>query len=158
MMIGQIKFCLISNMIKLFCSLLLLSLISTPAFSQKVDPLKSERKKTAVLVRTFDAKVKVIGVLQGTKDLAVIQVMEVDTNNFNLKVGDEVLCKFYFGTKPFVGEEKYPGVKGGEIIKAQIHGMPNENNVQTDFRILKYQVVGFFDKKTPPTPAQRKSD
>ncbi len=153
---GQIKFCLISNMIKFFFSLLLIGLFSVPAFSQKVDPIKPKGRKIAIPVRTFDAKVKVIGVLQGTKDLAVIQVMEVDSNKFNLKVGDEVLVKFYFGTKAFVAEEKYPGVKGGEIIEAQIHGYPNENNVQTDFRILKYKVVGFFDKKTPVAPEKSK--
>lgn len=143
-------------MIKILSSLILLLSLSIPAIAQKVEQEKPMGKKVAIPIRTFNAKVKIIGVLQGTKDLAVIQVMEVDSNKFNLNVGDEVLCKFYFGTKPFVGEEKYPGVKGGEIIQAQIHGMPNENNVQTDFRILKYKLVGFFNKKTPEDPKTSK--
>lgn len=143
-------------MIKILGSLFLLLLISVPAFSQNADSNQSKRKKVAIPVRTFNAKVKIIGVLHGTKDLAVVQVMEVDSNKFNLKVGDEFLCKFYFGTKPFEGEEKYPGVKGGEIVQAQIHGMPNENNVQTNFRILKYKVVGFFEKNLPIAPSKGK--
>tara|TARA_R110002072_G_scaffold256513_3_gene415358 strand:+ start:1370 stop:1801 length:432 start_codon:yes stop_codon:yes gene_type:complete len=143
-------------MIKIFSCLFGLLLFSSPAFAQKVEPQKPKGKRIAIPIRTFKAKVKVVGVLQGTKDLAVIQVMEVDSNKYNLSVGDEVLCKFYFGTKPFVGEEKYPGVKGGEIIEAQIHARPNKNNVQTDYRILQYKVLGFFDKKAPPLPSETK--
>lgn len=151
---NEFFFSLISSMIKKVSSLILLLFLSTSGFSQTVDPPKSKGKKVAIPIRTFNAKVKVIGVLQGTKDLAVIQVMEVDSNTYNLKVKDEVLCKFYFGTKAFQGEEKYPGVKGGEIIQAQIHALPNDNNVQTDFRILKYKVIGFFEKKAPLAPVK----
>lgn len=135
-------------MIKRFSFLFLIFCFALTAHAQDVDGDDKKGKKVASVVKTFDAKVKVIGVLQGTKDLAVIQVVEVDDNKWNLKVGDEVLCKFYFTTGPFKGETYYPGVKGGEILKAEIHATPNANNVQTNYKILRYEVIGQFEKKT----------
>lgn len=132
-------------MLKFICAFLLLFCFSLGLRAQDKKEVTPKGRNVATTIKTFDAKVKVIGVLQGTKDLAVIQIIEVDPNEHNLSVGDEVLCKFYFGTKPYKGERLYPGVKGGEILTAEIHAMPNDNNVQVNYRILRYDIVGSFE-------------
>ena len=101
----------------------------------------STRQKRIVQIKTFKTKVKVMGVLQGRDDLAVIQVLETEKNDWKLKVGDEVLCKFYFTTKPFDGDNYYPGIKGGEVLSADMHARKNKNEVQVNYNILRYQVL-----------------
>jgi hypothetical protein len=143
-------------MILRICLFTIVFALSVPALAQNGSQNSSDKKRERVIseIKTFDAKVKVIGVLQGRKDMAVIQVMETADNKWDLKSGDEVLCKFYFGTAPFKGEVQYPGVIGGEILDAQIHAEKNRNKVQINYSILRYKVVG-KEKIVSPNPSKK---
>lgn len=127
-------------MIKHFVLLILLSVFQI-SLSAQDNTQDTTQQQVIVQIRTFKAKVKVVGILQGRYDLAVIKVLEVDDNKWKLSIGDEILCKFYFTTKPYKGDTYYPGVKGGEVLEADIHALANKNTVQVDYNILRYKVL-----------------
>lgn len=106
-------------------------------------------------IETFRIRAKVVGVLQGQKDLAVIQIIETVKNEWGLKVGDEVLTNFYFTTQPFKGDRQYPGVKSGDEILGDIRGSKNNNGVQVDYMIFRYQVLPL--KESSEAPAKNES-
>ena len=76
--------------------------------------VNAQQKPHAILIKPVRAKVEVIGVLEGNNHLAVLRIMEVDSNAYLLEKNSEVLASFYFTTKPTQGEPKLPGVKNGD--------------------------------------------
>ena len=104
-------------------------------------------------IETIPVKAKVIGVLQGYKSLAVLQVVDIDSGNtYNLQPQDEILVEFFFGTERTSGEPVLEGVKAGDLISAQISGKHNPGTGQYDYRLFKYVV--YPTEKTSSQKAQ----
>lgn len=96
-------------------------------------------KARVVKIETVKITAKVVGILEGHKSLAVLQVLEADSGNaYDLEPAEEVLTEFYFGTAPTDGDPKLPGLSGGEVIVARIAGKPNPDTGQYDYRVFEY--------------------
>ncbi len=112
---------------------LLLLLVAFAGYSQQMKMTKIE----PVMVTA-----RVVGVLEGNSNLAVIYITKVDTSNkFNLVVNTEILARFHFGTKATKGDPILPGVKSGDLIRAEIAGELDKTSAQMDYTVLRYDVL-----------------
>ncbi len=85
---------------------------------------------------------RVVGVLEGNSNLAVLYITKVDTSNtIKLEANTEILARFHFGTKATKGDPELMGVKSGDLISAEIAGKIDKNSAQMDYTVLRYDVL-----------------
>ncbi len=85
---------------------------------------------------------RVVGVLEGNSNLAVLYITKVDTSNtIKLETNTEILARFHFGTKATKGDPELMGVKSGDLISAEIAGKIDKNSAQMDYTVLRYDVL-----------------
>lgn len=116
--------------------------------------VSAQKKPDVILIKPVRAKVEVIGVLEGNNHLAVLRIMEVDSNAYLLEKNSEVLASFYFTTKPTSGEPKLPGLKNGDIAFVKISGSQDNSSGQMDYTVFEYELL---TKETPSSPEVPKS-
>ncbi len=124
---------------------LLFLLVAFAGYSQQMKMTKIE----PVMITA-----RVVGVLEGNSNLAVLYITKVDTsNNFALAPNTEILTKFHFGTKPTKGDPILPGVKSGDLISAEIAGELDKKSGQMDYLVLRYDVLEVITIGTSSTEA-----
>lgn len=112
---------------------LIILLVSFTAYTQEMKMTKVE--PTMVTAR-------VVGVLEGNSNLAVLYVTKVDTSNkYNLEGNTEILTRFHFGTIATKGDPALPGVKSGDMISAEIIGKLDKTSAQMDYTVLRYELL-----------------
>ncbi len=114
----------------------------------------SAQKTKKVGIKTINVQATVIGLLEYTNDMAVLQVQAVDTTKSpSLRVNTEFLCTFKFSTKGFA-DPKLPSLKEGDVIKVEIYEKENTRSSQYDYQAFRYWVL---PTKTISVPANPKS-
>lgn len=93
-------------------------------------------------IQTFPINLKVLNPLMGTNNMAILKVEKVEPNNYNLAVGDTILCKFYFTLKPVEGEVHLSGISRGDFISTRMRAELNRFSGT-------YQYEAFHYKKYP---------
>lgn len=107
-------------------------------------------KLEARQIKPIQVKAEVIALLENTNNLAVLRILEVDSNHYMLRKDDEVLTTFMFSTGPTDGDPRLPGVKKGSIIQVEMAGENNEATGQIDYTAFRYSIVSpVKDKKKP---------
>lgn len=91
-------------------------------------------------IETFPVNAEVVGILEGHNSLAVLKILKVDSNNFDLKIGDEILAEFYFTTKPIKNEAKLIGIKPNDKISVRMHAKAQALNGGWDYTAFHYVV------------------
>lgn len=103
-------------------------------------------------IKPVVVKAEVVGILQGHKALAVLQIQKTDSvNALGLKPQQEILVEFVFGTQK-TDDPQLPGVKGGTLITAQLAGNFNPATGQHDYRVFKYHIRS---KEKTAAPAEK---
>lgn len=92
-------------------------------------------------IKPVNVTASVVGVLNDDSPLAVIYVMKVDSNDIGLEKSSEVLIRFYFSTKPTKGDPELPGVKGGDVIQAEIAGKIDPISGQMEYTVFRYSIL-----------------
>ncbi len=93
-------------------------------------------------VEPIEVTARVVGILEGNSQLAVVYIMKVDsTNKYALEANTEILTRFYFDTKPTKGDPVLPGTKKGDVIRAQLAGQHDNISGQMNYVIFKYSVL-----------------
>jgi predicted transcriptional regulator len=115
---------------------LILTLFFLGAYSQS-----HKKQATMKVVKSIPANATVLGLLEGSKNLAVLRIDKVESNDLNLKKGSEILVEFYFSTQPVKNSEKLKGIRPNDEISMRLTGEYNEKTAQFDYMALNY-VVG----------------
>jgi len=120
--------------------LLLALVLSAPAFllgQEKPDSTFKSR-----VVETIACRAKVLGVFENSSRLAVLKVINIETpNNFEIKVGDELLTEFYFSVKPVEGSSKMTGIKTGDKISVRLTAKEEAATGQMKYIAFDYSKV-----------------
>jgi len=110
-------------------------------------------KLQMVPVKTFPVNATVLGLLDGSKTLAVLRIEKVDPNPYQLKEGSEILADFYFTTQPMKGEKKLKGLKAQDFISVRLTAEHNRSTGQYDFTAFEY-VVAAKEEEAVNQPAE----
>lgn len=99
-----------------------------------------------VPIETFPVNAEIVGVLQGTNNMAVLRIDRVDSNAMGLSVDDEILVEFYFSLEP-VKETAMTGLKKGDHFSARL-------SARRDYRSGQWQYTAFhYKKRSTKVPA-----
>jgi hypothetical protein len=90
-------------------------------------------------IETFPINLKVLNPLMGTNNMAILKVEKVETNNFDLVVGDTILCKFYFTLKPVEGEVHLSGIGRGDFISTRMRAELNRYSGSYQYEAFHYK-------------------
>jgi len=90
-------------------------------------------------IETFPINLKVLNPLIGTNNMAILKVEKVEPNNYNLTVGDTILCKFYFTLKPVEGEVHLSGISRGDFISTRMHADLNPYSGAYQYEAFHYK-------------------
>ena len=75
----------------------------------------------------------------GTNNMALLKVEKVEPNNFDLTVGDTILCKFYFTLKPVEGEVHLSGIGRGDFISTRMRAELNRYSGTYQYEAFHYK-------------------
>lgn len=124
---------------------LLFILLAFTGFSQKMNMTKIE---------PVNATARVVGVLEGKSNLAVLYITKVDSaNEFSLKPNTEILAKFHFTTKPTKGDPELAGIRSDDVINAEIAGKFDSISGQMTYTVFRYNVLEVITIKKTSTEA-----
>jgi len=90
-------------------------------------------------LETFPINLKMLNPLMGTNNMAILKVEKVEPNNFNLAIGDTIICKFYFTLKPVQGEVHMSGINRGDLVSTHMHARFNRYSGAFQYEAFHYK-------------------
>lgn len=94
-----------------------------------------------VPVHSVPADAYVVGVLEENQDQAVLRILRIKENDYQLKSNSEILADFYFSTQNVKNAESMSGIESGDTISLHIWGKYMPDRGQWEYEALHYKHI-----------------
>lgn len=94
-----------------------------------------------VPINSVPADAYVVGVLEEKQDQAVLRILRIKENNYQLERNSEILADFYFSTQKVKNAPEMSGIESGDTISLHIWGKYEQERGQWKYEALHYKHI-----------------
>lgn len=115
-------------------------------------PALQAQKKSLSAIETFPVNARVISLFEGQSNRGLIEILKVDSSNYaGLAVGDEIMLRFFFGSKGIKDQRKLKPFAAGDYLSLRMGAVTNRLSGQNEYWGFHYVKVP--KERLAPKPA-----